>query len=105
MVELVTQFFINKMIQNGHKMIILITLVMSSLQKHYRDIVVTMTGFGFIRLIAHFFRCIGQPKKSEFLVIPNFKDFEFEEIKYINLLNINMKLIKNQKVNLLVQWS
>ena len=58
MVELVTQLFINKMIQNGHKMTILITLinVMNSLQKYYCDIAVTMTGIGFIKLTAHFFR-------------------------------------------------
>ena len=81
MVELVTQLFISKMIQNGHKMTILITLVMNSLQKYYRDIAVTMTGFVFIKLTAHFFRYIGQLKKSEFQVIPNFEDSEFVEIK------------------------
>ena len=53
MVELVTQLFISKMIQNEHKMTILITLVMNSLQKYYCDIAVTMTRFGFIKLIAH----------------------------------------------------
>ena len=63
MVELLTQLFINKIIQNGHKITILITLVMNSLQKYYRDIAVTMTGFGFIKLTAHFFRYIGQLKK------------------------------------------
>ena len=83
MVKLVTQLFISKMIKNGHKMTILIMLVMNSLQKYYRDIAVTMTGFGFIKLTAIFFRFFGQPKKFEFLVIPNFKDSKFEEIKWI----------------------
>ena len=51
--------------------------------KYYRDIVITMTGFGFIKLTAHFFRYIGQLKKSEFQIFPNFEDSEFKEIKCI----------------------
>ena len=51
-------------------MTILIMLVMNSLQKYYRDIAVTMTGFSFIKLTAHIFRYIGQIKKR-----PNFKGF------------------------------
>ena len=55
------------MIQNGYKITILIMLVMNSLQKYYRDIAVTMTGFSFIKLTAHIIRYIGQiKKKSEF---------------------------------------
>ena len=69
------------MIHNGHKMIILITLVMNSLQKYYLDIAVTMTGFGFIKLIAHFYRYLDSQKKCEFQVIPKFKGSDFEEIK------------------------
>ena len=51
------------MIQNEHKMTILITLVMDSLPKYYHDIALTMTGVGFIKLIADFLRYIGQLQK------------------------------------------
>ena len=44
-------------------MTILITLVMDSLPKYYHDIALTMTGVGFIKLIADFLRYIGQLKK------------------------------------------
>ena len=76
------------MIQNGYKMTILIMLVMNSLQKYYRDIAVTMTGFSFIKLTAHFFRYLDSQKKSEFQGIPNFKGSEFEEIKCIYTLGL-----------------
>ena len=90
MVELVTQLFINKIIQNVHKKTILIMLVMDSLQKDYHDIAVTMTGFGLIKLIAHCFRYLDSQKNSKFQVIPNIKDSEFEEIK----CNINQTMFQ-----------
>ena len=86
MVKLVIQLFISKMIQYGHKITILVTLVMNSLQKYYHDIAVTMTGFGLIKLIAHCFRYLDSQKNSEFQVIPNIKDSEFEDIKCTRIL-------------------
>ena len=52
-------------------------LVMNSLHKYYCDIGVIMTGFGFTKLTAHFFRYLDSQKKSEFQRIQNFKDSEF----------------------------
>ena len=87
---------------------------MNSLQKYYLDIAVTMTGFGFIKLIAHFFRYLDSQKKCEFQVIPNIKDSEFEEIKcsYISLwkydsLNLYIHLIssKSEPLNFGITWN
>ena len=69
-------------------MTILLKLVMNILHKYYRDITIIMTGFGFIKLTAHFFRYLDSQKKSEFQGIPNFKGSEFEEIKCIYTLGL-----------------
>ena len=60
------QLFISKRLQNGHKMTILLTLVMNSLHKYYCDIAVIMTGFGFTKLTAHFLRYLDSQKSPNF---------------------------------------
>ena len=68
-------------------MTILLTLVMNSLHKYYCDIAVIMTGFGFIKLTAHFLD-IWTAKKS-----PNFKGFRILRGPNLRRLSVVLNLI------------
>ena len=90
------------MIQNWYKMIILILLVINSLQKYYRDIAVTMTGFSFIKLTAHIFRYIGQIKNVRILRVSKFWVVRiWGDHVYIKYSDIFIFILITQKIRMI----